>query len=188
MYNEHLCKALFLELPLWSFFTVQTISLRDFCVQTVRKNRNTWMRSLWRMTAWFIWRYLRGVLRSTHYDELCVDVVNARRKLYKNTRSCDERVRSRSYLAFRSSLLKLLLPSLFLGDASLDRCQGLPRERTEQTSFFLWYRVRIFGHCLGCAQLSHLPASAKRDQWCDYTLPLKKYLPTLFFLIKRRNF
>lgn len=65
--------------------------------------------------------------------------------------------RPRSYLAFRSLLLELLLLGMFLGDASLDRCQGLPRERTEQTSFFLWYRVRIFGHCLSCTQLSHLP-------------------------------
>lgn len=74
------------------------------------------------------------------YDQLCVDVINARARkklkdIYIYAFVC--RTRPRSYLAFGSSLLKLPLPGLFLGDARLDRCQGLPRERTEQTSFFL---------------------------------------------------
>lgn len=51
--------------------------------------------------------------------------------------SIDSKMAGGSYLAFRSLLLELLLLGMFLGDASLDRCQGLPRERTEQTSFFL---------------------------------------------------
>jgi len=111
-----------------------------------------------------IWRCFKGDARpdTRAWDRSCDCRCNqcARRKS-----RCSERSRSRPYLAFRSLLLELPLLGLFLGDASLDRCQGLPRERTEQTSFFLWYRVRIFGHCLGCAQLSHLPASGNRDQW-----------------------
>lgn len=163
IYAKHIY-FFFLELPLWLSHSLN-ISLR--------LPRNNWegsecleTRSSWNDHVIYL-ALLKGCPTKYAHDELYVDVVNARRKL----QVCDRATSaygSRSYLAFRSSLLKLLLPGLFLGDASPDRCQGFPRERTEQTSFFLWYRVRIFGHCLGCAQLSHLPANA--NQWHEIRL------------------
>lgn len=139
MYIEHLRKAyFFLELPLDDLFIQFEQRLpRDFqwsdsegseCLNAVVMGHDRVI-------------YL-ALLKGMSYEVrtrriMCVDVVNARRKLVEIRDRATGAYGPRSYLAFRSSLLKLLLPGLFLGDASPNRCQGLPRERTEQTSFFL---------------------------------------------------